>query len=279
MKRITLFAVLAVSLGLAACKSKEAAPEITSSQEETKSPVSTKKADPEKFETLPGEVPVIDGYIVQSIDPVFFESCRINPFESRNEEIAYIESSGLGIINSYPDFYPLGWSKDGKLAFCIKQFYDGRGETQIRFIIQDTITDKIIYQLDDWNCSTISVFVSNYSQDIDEKIYENKINLIKQDLISAKEKTDISYKVQALNITDSEYGFKQLDYMIQAKKGSKSKTLMTKKEVLANSVFVCGSLKSPFEDRLAVIIAEVDYGFEGCDIQYHITGCHTTVGF
>lgn len=275
MKRIFFLAALALPLLVSSCKTKEPQTAEAENTDEYKEIINLKE-DTENPDSL---TEINQQYIAQPIDSIFFESCKLNPFENRDKEMAYIDSAGMGLINYYPDFYPLGWSKDGKLAYCIKQYFDGRGETLIRFIIQDTITDKIIYQLDDWNCGSISLFVANYGSDINSMIFDNKIILNRSAFNSPRDSAEFSFKIKATNFKEDEYGLKTLDYFVQAWKGNKSKILMTKKEVPANSVFVCGSLKSPYEDRLAIIIAEVKYGFEGHDITYLISGCHTKVGF
>ncbi len=294
MKRNLFFTLFFAFFFLAACKSKgqgeinlkrNAEENATSSIEKNLDATNAFSAAEET--SSDGVLSVLEKDIseIQDINPLenlnleYFESCAFNPFEKRQEENSYIDEAGLGIINYYPDFYPLGWSKDGNFAYCIKQFVDGVGETRISFVIQDAVSDKNLFRLDDSDCNVMSLFLSNYFDKIKVAILENEIILQKSEYICDAGKNEITYLVHAMNEKVDEYGMKKIDYFVQAQNGNGSKILMTKNGVLANSVFVCGAFKSPYEDRQALLLAEVDLGFEGCDINYIISGCHTKVGF
>lgn len=294
MKRNLFFTLFFSLFFLAACKSKGQGESNLKRNVKEDAPSSIEeKLDAANAASLTEEnlsdelLPVLEKEIseIQDINPLenlnleYFESCAFNPFEKRQKENSFIDESGLGTINYYPDFYPLGWSKDGDFAYCIKQFVDGAGETRISFVIQDTVSDKILFRLDDTVCNLMSLFFSNYFDQIKAAILEKEIILQKSEYICDASQNEITYLVHAMNEKVDEYGMKKIDYFVQAQKGTGSKILMTKNDVLANSVFVCGAFKSPYENRQALLLAEVDLGFEGCDINYIISGCHTKIGF
>ncbi len=203
------------------------------------------------------------------------------------------EEKGLNssIIYDHSDIYFLGFSSDGKLAYIYEQFLEGKGCTDVYVFIQDLVTDKILWQLDnldnegfdDLESTTVS-FIKKNAKTINEAFVKYNI-----------QQSDCSYKMlpytnngESINIevqiTDTgklfhEY-LKIIDYSCIAVNNKKQKkTLSSKKDEVIEDVFVCGYVKNPYEDRLAIVIAEQRYGFEGCDIHYHVLGCAINSGF
>ena len=64
-----------------------------------------------------------------------------------------------------------------------------------------------------------------------------------------------------------------------AEKEDRVKIINSAKDVLQQDVFVTGCFYSPFENRVAVVLANEVPGFEGTDIKYSISGCQLIIGF
>ena len=86
-----------------------------------------------------------------------------------------------------------------------------------------------------------------------------------------------------LNITENgtdSIGLKNINYKITAKtNNSKTKIITNRTNITADNVYICGYFQSPFENRIALIIAEEKYVFEGNELFYDFIGCLTNVGF
>ena len=68
-------------------------------------------------------------------------------------------------------------------------------------------------------------------------------------------------------------------YSIIVNRNNKNKIVKTAINVAAISVYICGYLKSPFEDRILIVTAEEEWRFEGSELHYYFVGCHLERGF
>ena len=189
---------------------------------------------------------------------------------------------------TFPIFRVFGFSKDGKMAYSLKEDIDGRGGTIFTYIIQDLVTDKILWQIKD----DTEDWLSDQAGSQDLSIEEVSLLKKKEELKAAMEKYGVTQSSQkflqfpASNGYDCTADFQDktnngeddwlgnIDYKITVKNSSgKSKTVASEKGAKAYQVVVCGYFKNPYENRLAIIYGEEKYVFEGTGITYHVAGC------
>ena len=148
--------------------------------------------------------------------------------------------------------------------------------------MQDLVTDEILWKDSDNGLEDgtggIAAFVDTRHENIDAALQKYGI---KAGSCAFKELPykDGSSRVD-VRVTIRDTGklmydmLKVIDYDCIATDGKgREKTVCSKKEVAVEDVYVCGYIKNPFEGRLAIVIAEKVYGFEGCDLLYSIVGC------
>ncbi len=242
----------------------------------------TVAADEEvKSEQKPAE----EAFPVQTTKGLDFKKHAINPYDGRDERMSYV--NGSPIVNGVPEFYFLGWSKTGKIAFIMNTYLDGVGGNRIDFIVQDTVTDEILYNnssllYDEGDGSSI---MDDYKE-MDRVLAQYKIILQAPDYMEpTKTNRDgpkgaaVWFGVEASNVHEDEMGTTFLDYVCTAYTGDALKVVTSEKNAQCSNVYVCGYLRSPYENRIALILGNTVRGFEGCDIAYKLSGCHMDVGF
>jgi hypothetical protein len=218
---------------------------------------------------------------------------KIDPF-------IYCVPSGLnygytkpyGKIYGFPTIRIFGWSKDGKIAYSLQRNIEGRGGVITNYIIQDLVTDSILWKFDDdsfkWDVEIDNIdLITEKSFTSNQKLLEDNFNKyqIIQDNITYLNISDLQNigLTMMLNITDNgtdSIGFKNINYKITAKtKNNKTKIITNRSNITADNVYICGYCKSPFEERIAIIIAEEKYVFEGNELFYDFVGCLTDVGY
>lgn len=199
-------------------------------------------------------------------------------------------------------FFPIGWSKDGKFAYYEEPVDDACGCYYADLIIQDMRTDKVVYQftyrqgdlMDDKGEmppeNTIAKLWQKNLKLFSDKLAENKIvagtSMLLPKTFTAAGRT---YTAKAINhIGKNPEGDKRVDKLTFTLSSLKlgTKTLATfdhSKEQYWYTLDagVIGAIKSPFEDRVAVIGMEVSRGWEGPPHtgDLVITGADLTSGF
>jgi hypothetical protein len=192
-------------------------------------------------------------------------------------------------------FYPIGWSRDGKLAYYVEPGDEACGCYFAKLIIKDLKSDKVLWQFD-YDSSDLQDTMKNrtpeslaalwrYKRDLfNSKLREHNIvaparfalsmfpAIYEGDQLTADLKTKEATREeqeQSLGVIKS-----ALLQLSSKRKGRKTIFEQTYKtdESLPLDMKVLGYLKSPFEPRVAVVMAEVWRGYEG---PPHTT--HTTV--
>ena len=200
----------------------------------------------------------------------------------------------FGKIYGFPQMRIFGWSDNGEILFSIERGIEGRGGTIISYFVQDLITDKTIWELNDdsfkWDASKI---------DKTKNVYENSIimNLSSlKDEIKDKEivLSDVNYNTMPIignqiNITcipiiqengKDEFGFRKISYQILAKKNNlQSKIIDQENDISADNVYICGYFINSSGTISAIIVALEKHVFEGNELFYKIVGCNMNIGF
>lgn len=194
-------------------------------------------------------------------------------------------------------FYPLGWSRDGKFAYFVEPPDEACGCYFSELVIQDMRTDKVLWKkkyssedLDEPDTMTLEKYWPTKQKEFEAKLNFYKIIPLKNaELLfpSINHEGDVLTPKMHVNIkTDDVYeveGTATLK-MTSAKKGSKTlyQQIYRKKDTNGfRAAEVSGILKSPFEPRVAVIVAQTIRGWEGPPhvIELKIAGADLTTGF
>ena len=160
--------------------------------------------------------------------------------------------------SNYNDFYPIGWSVDGKIAYLtIIEYQSGIGGFVCQFIIKNMKNDKVIDSID-FDFSDASFIKKNWHNDSLSIHYLLNKHKIQNDgfgkfnfssstksfkIIFAKGNN--KYKLSTFLYPDSINLIADLDY------GDWDK------------LYYGGYFESPFEDRIAILIVRRRDGFEG----------------
>ncbi len=179
---------------------------------------------------------------------------------------------------------PLGFSKEGCMAYIEQQSREGKGDTVTTFFIQDLVTDEIVWSLGDNGQDMdseqggLQKLIDDRGEEIDAAMQKYGI----QDFPCTMEKLpyrdgtrELDARVLIKDTGRLMYEMLRIqDYECEVfSPDGRKKTVRSKKEALVEGAYVCGYIKNPLEDRIAIILAERVYGFEGCDLLYSIAGC------
>lgn len=186
-------------------------------------------------------------------------------------------------LNTLPEFYPVGWSKDNKFAWCQSYWLDGAVINQFDFYIQDLVEDSIVFEMHQSSEEDIvsiwNQLCNKYSDELEKHGIVVSKNKFLKFPVKVKGKKVLVRKIVDELGQDLETGFNRISYKIVAEKEDRVKIINSAKNVLQQDVFVTGCFYSPFENRVAVVLANEVPGFEGTDIKYSISGCQLIIGF
>ena len=200
-------------------------------------------------------------------------------------------------------FFPIGWSKDGKFAYYTEPVDEACGCYYAKLVIQDLRTDKVAWRFDyeqggqdENNRSTepgnIRELWKKNQKLFSKKLAENGIVASRSAMLgktfTVGGKTYTANLVEKLGKNPDE-GYRRVNYYTVTLSTPKlgSKKLFTSEDhskaeywFMLNAGLI-GVLKSPYENRVAIIAIEVKRGYEGPphtgDIQ--IVGADLTSGF
>ena len=198
--------------------------------------------------------------------------------------------------------YPLGWSKDSKFAYILVPALEARSSAVFR--IQDMITDKILFEkiyregLDGYpndlpidlkklveNKGQVAHYLHKYRiKGDDHKLRCFPIKLLKQ---------EIDYDLKTVYEINHYFGHQQflsrvnIDLYSNTVDGQKkiaTKTIFDKKidlKSLYYGTMVVGYLKSPFEERIAIVVIYFRRGWEGSPhvTSFELVGASLSKGF
>lgn len=213
--------------------------------------------------------------------------------EGLPSELNYLEEG----VNAEA-FFPIGWSPDGKFLFATAFFEDGPGCLFVTFMIQDMVSDEKVwssiydgceYQTGDfdpgfahaWEVKSTEIRLVKEEFQIQQL---NEFELHPPDLSH----NGINYTV-SLETTETE----DPNWGIPAVSGMKVTVsrpdLEKQKQIYAFSTEgfsgilgtrVAGCIVSPLEPRMAVVVAEVNMGWEGPPhpTRIRLIGCHLEYG-
>lgn len=199
-------------------------------------------------------------------------------------------------------FFPIGWSKDGKFAYYTEPVDEACGCYYAKLVIQELRIDKVIWKFDyeqggqdENNRSTepgnIRELWKKNQRLFSEKLAENGIVASRSAMLGKTFKVGgKSYTAKLVEKLgkNPEEDYRRVNYYTVSLISPRlSKKLFTSEDHTKEEYWfmlnagLIGVLKSPYENRVAVIAVEVKRGYEGPphtgDIQ--IVGADLTSGF
>lgn len=214
---------------------------------------------------------------------------------SKSTSIFYEDKEAEFIAPCYPEIYILGWSKDGKFAFMENRGIEGRGGCDLIFTILDLVKDsveytKVIRWYDDdgygdnpKKALTLEQCIAVNADTFNKELEKAKIILkpAQMQLLPATDNkgNKIDFKIDVIKKEIGEYNLDYMTYEIKALKGNVSKTVNLVKQMECTHAKVTGYIKSPYEDRVAVIVATSQFVWEGYEVFLDFYGCNLKVGF
>jgi len=189
-------------------------------------------------------------------------------------------------------FYPIGWSADGKIAYFLEPADEACGCYRVSLIVQDMITDKILWQWDfndngENKDNLTSIWWKNQAM-FSEKLLSYKIIQFDEKIILSP--LQINNRKYTLKIDkelkkDADFGFNTINKaVIEVTTDLGTKTIFKYHEDEYPTILnigISGYLLNRFENRIAVIYYEEHRGYEGPPnvIRFVLTGCHLVEGY
>ena len=203
----------------------------------------------------------------------------------------------------YPErLYPIGWSKSGVFAYIKESLQDAAGFVEYAFVLQDMVSDSIVWshvvQLD-------GDYYENYSERTGIKVVwaqnaelfsrelrkhgisqEAKFELFSFPIRTRDDSIDVRLEHIPEEIEDPESYSGRLLIPTEVRMKVHSQRLGEKQAYYSTfgfdvAVSVEGYLKSPFEERIAVILSYESPGHHGPPdyVNYVLVGVHLEKGF
>ena len=188
-----------------------------------------------------------------------------------------------GSGTNFPEFRPIGWSKNGYFVYQIILSEGGFGVYENSINIISAKTDQILASIslideethdgsgneNGWleNKKEINRMLSEYKIDDRREIEFYSKNTIEDFSVSLK-------KIYAV-CDDAEYGEKNVDFEIVVRNKNFGKKIVSSGSLECMwSVNIEGYIISPFEDRILIILSSLYRGFEGEEDYYiDFIGC------
>lgn len=175
--------------------------------------------------------------------------------------------------------YPIGWSADGKFAYVVEPPDEDCGCYFADLIIQDMVGDKIVWKdeyrsesLEEGREENLDTHWAKKQAEFSAKLREHNIvqqtefKLVHPSLKFERDTLTPSIDVRIKHDNDLEVIGTVTLRMRSRKRGTKvvMRDVYQKGEVSGfRRAMIAGMLKSPFEDRVAIIVAEEYRGWEG----------------
>lgn len=218
------------------------------------------------------------------------------------QEITYtlpIEYNYYGKLNSLSHnpktfyladkFYPIGWSKDGKLAYFLEYANEACDCYRANLIIKDMVIDKTIWEYkfnnegdEEWDKDNLNTLWKEKYILFQEYLSKHKI--IQQKHISVQEGINIQHETSNFTIkhdiekqSDPDWPMVIKENVVVINKSRKQKRVHSKNDphsiVLDSKIY--GIIKSPFENRIAIMFKRMQRGWEGPPhvYTYDFAGC------
>lgn len=276
LKINTLAATTAIIAALLGCGGQ------TSNQSQTDTGQSTQAQTPAPVNDKTEENTEAIDQVVKQQEQTDSDNSDEEPLSAETVKEAYTAPSELKYYKEsneyiFQKFYPIGWSKDGKFAYVIEPADEAAGLYFFKLRIQSMISDKVVYE---WELDPDEGIESGSVKQMwkenqmtfaaalnEHKIIPQKdIKLLGTEFNTEEGKFKVTIENQME--TDPDFGFevvKTTNIDIKASElGSKRIYSYTEKNYnQCLGRIVQGVIKSPYENRVAVLVKEELRGYEG----------------
>ncbi|MBX3281535.1 MAG: hypothetical protein KF756_03570 [Acidobacteria bacterium] len=250
---------------------------------------------------------VILGVFVLSLTTFAQRSYRVPSEMPIEKKVEKAFPGFFGTEFSFPQllsakFYPIGFSRDGKFAYAYEPVDEACGCYFANIVIQDLKTDKTLWELDfdqgelmDGKgemlpIDTLPKVWKYKSKLINSKLREHKIvagnlSMVRADFDHARRSFAVSLDIErGTDDVDISRITKATVSLTASGIGSKVVFSSSYDKVLFINPLdasVLGAVKSPYEDRIAILLIEVRRGYEGPPhiTQIKIIGADLKSGF
>jgi len=181
------------------------------------------------------------------------------------------------------NFYPVGWSKDGKFAYYLEPVDEACGCYFGKLVILDLKNDAVVWQFDytseddgeddSKKPKTLAALWAANRKLFSDKLNENKIEPQRPTRVlpfPISFKTDrvtptLRVERKAMNKDERIYGDVSRTLVQLTSRQNGKKTVLDEKysEAMPLYVGMLGYLRSPHEPRAAIILVEIYRGYEG----------------
>jgi hypothetical protein len=212
---------------------------------------------------------------------------------------------GRGIYNKLhaEGFYPIGWSRDGKFAYYIEPVDEACGCYFAELVIQDLRTDKVLYHFkNDWE-KHVDAEGAPIEDDIrklwkrNETMFAEKLRehaIVQAPRFSLLPRTfrsvgrSYTAKLTAVRSSDPDGNRRVRRLNLELLSPTLGKKSLYSKQYNGDDLWVspldstvAGVFKSPHENRVAVVMLNVQRGWEGPPhtVDVRLAGADLTTGF
>lgn len=188
--------------------------------------------------------------------------------------------------------FPLGWSRDGKLAWVYEPPDEACGCYFFRLIVQDMVSDKVLweYKYDSGELnkpgelSNLGELWQAKGEELEARLRSFGIERTGAVLQPLSPNLEAVVHTKTLPEAQSQFGFAYLSsYEIEMRSPRGSKTIFKSGPLEPGplKVSVLGFFASPFEERGAVVVQETWRGWEGPPhtARFRLVGCHLKTGW
>ncbi|MCQ2252138.1 MAG: hypothetical protein MJZ61_01675 [Bacteroidales bacterium] len=233
-----------------------------------------------KSETPSAQTPSPSDQLVQQQDDDSPKTLEDEPLPAEVVKEAYTVPKELKYYKEsdsyiFEKFYPIGWSKDGHFAYVVEPADEAAGLYFFQLVIRNMISDKDVYVWkpeDEMESGSVRQVWKDNQMSFAAKLNEykivpdNNIKLLGTEFNTANNK----YKVTIENKmeTEPDFGFevvKTTNIFIKSPElGVKQIFSYTENDAnICLGRIVQGVIKSPFEERVAVLVRTEECGYEG----------------
>lgn len=174
-------------------------------------------------------------------------------------------------------FHPIGWSKDGKFAYFLEPPDEACGCYFAKVVIQDLRSDKILWQYDyegdPEKTESINTFWRTHGKMISEKLRAHDIVPVKGGVFSGRRINFggdlLTPKLKIKKDKDSNAFGQISNVTLELRSQRKGKKIVYEQHYPLDDygalldADVLGFLQSPFEARGALLVIEIERGWEG----------------
>jgi hypothetical protein len=190
--------------------------------------------------------------------------------------------NGIGGNFEIENFYPVGWSRDGKFAYYLEPVDEACGCYFAKLVIIDLKSDVVLWQFDytsedpaegkSKKPESLAALWNANRKLFSRKLKENNIEPQRRTRVLSfpisdrtdRIRTNLGIERKSMSEEDRIYG-DITDVRLQLVSQNGKKTIFHRQYSEAKPLYVgiTGYLKSPLEPRVAIILVEIYRGYEG----------------